>query len=222
MSAFAPPLANDESRGSHTHSCSQPPSVPDMSCAPSRSQGQKPDHIFCQGFWLALRLDLLQWFMPLPTASEATPENGASAPLIGEGVEQTAEEITTSRAAFTTPGIPPTTESIAAPRVTEPEHASILDIITLVDVSADVWGLALATWRGAENRDGFVLDMERLVESGSLLASVLCGPLSLKRASINDTRASDATQRRLKALRGCVLHVCVWTHTLAPASLFLN
>ena len=137
---------------------------------PSPPQAQKPDHIFCQGFWIALRLDLLQWFMPLPTASAsaataATANNDASASFTG-GDEETAEESATNRAAaaaLAATGTTLNTDNTATARVAEPEHVSVLDIITSVNASADIWGFALATWRGSENRDGFVLDIERLV-----------------------------------------------------------
>lgn len=127
-------------------------------------QGKGPDHIFCQGFWIALRLDLLQWFMPLPTGTVAPTGHDASASCIGDDEEQPADSTTIrGAAAFPTTETAPTADSTATSRVTEREHVSILDLITSVDASADIRGFALATWRGAENRDGFVLDIERLV-----------------------------------------------------------
>lgn len=114
-----------------------------------------------------MRLDLLQWFMPLPTASAATAATAdydANASSVGED-EEAAEESTTNRdaAGFATTASAPTTDSIAAPRISDPEHVSILELITSVNASADIQGFALATWRGVENRDGFILDIERLV-----------------------------------------------------------
>lgn len=113
--------------------------------------------------------------MPLPNAAAATAataNHDASASFVGEDGE-TAEESTANRAtaaaaALATAAIAPNTNSTGTPRAAEPEHVSILDIITSVNASADIWGFALATWRGAENRDGFVLDIERLVKFGDL------------------------------------------------------
>ena len=165
---------------------------------PSPPQAQKPDHIFCQGFWIALRLDLLQWFMPLPTASAsaataATANNDASASFTG-GDEETAEESATNRAAaaaLAATGTTLNTDNTATGRIAEPEHVSILDIITSVNASADIWGFALATWRGAENRDGFVLDIERLVWFWFWVGAFLaCNP-SCARARSRSTTTNE-------------------------------
>lgn len=123
---------------------------------------QKEEHVFSQGLWVALRLDLLQWFMPLPDPAAATGDHNAD---IVDGEEESTERRSGSRAAHAS-GAAATSlasGSIAAARVSEPEHASIVDLITAVSASADARGFALATWRGAENRDGFVLDIDRLV-----------------------------------------------------------
>lgn len=122
-------------------------------------------HHFCQGFWVALRLDLLQWFMPLPiSGNPAKCEVGASFAGVGEGTAvKSARDLGVAGASTATAFAPITWSGAKTTTVTEPEHVSILSIITSVDASADVRGFALATWRGVENRDGFVLDIERLL-----------------------------------------------------------
>lgn len=93
--------------------------------------------------------------MPLPTA--ATTGEGAGA----EAAEKSARDRGVD-AASTATAVPPTSGTVTT-GASEPEHVSILSIIASVNASADVRGFALATWRGVENRDGFVLDIERLL-----------------------------------------------------------
>ncbi len=118
--------------------------------------------MFCQGLWVALRLDLLQWFMPLPDPAAVTGDDNAGDVEVDE---ENAERQSGSRAAQASgaAATSPASGSMATARASEPEHANIVDLVTAVSVSADARGFALATWRGAENRDGFVLDIDRLV-----------------------------------------------------------
>lgn len=105
------------------------------------SQGcEKTVHLFRQGFWVALRLDLLPWLMlPVHNDIESPP---SAANVATEG--STAEDV------------------VASPALSQSrEHVSFGSLITCVSGSAAVRGFALATWRGAAHHDGFVLDIGR-------------------------------------------------------------
>ena len=124
--------------------------------------GAKGEHVFFQGCWVALRLDLLQWFMPLPDSAAATGDGDVA---VDEGDEEYTEQIERSPVADVphASAAAPASGSIATAGAAEHEHASIVELVTAVSASADVHGFALAMWRGADNRDGFVLDIGRLV-----------------------------------------------------------
>lgn len=135
------------------------------------SQGEREEHVFGQGFWIALRLDLIQWFMPLPiagTAGIATDDYEAemsSATPPGENSRHGATAAASSAATTSTPLTTQRTRADVSEPTEDPEEANILKLVESVSVRASVRGLALATWRGADNRDGFALDIDRLVDS---------------------------------------------------------
>ncbi|CAB1119520.1 unnamed protein product [Ectocarpus sp. CCAP 1310/34] len=136
---------------------------------PSGCRGEARDSFnaeSAQGFWIALRLDLIQWFMPLPIADTATAATDdfetqmSYATPLGENSRHGATAAAASAATRSTPQ----TAQRTTPDVSEPtedsEEASILRLVESVSVRASVRGLALATWRGADNRDGFALDID--------------------------------------------------------------
>lgn len=142
------------------------PVTPNIRPSPSLHgfvQGPEEEHVFGRGFWVALRLDLLQWFLPLPAAAATPGDDGDPSPG-PEGAESSGES-TRGRTEQATP-----TASrkqccgAETSEVVHPERVSILALVKSFSVSVDMLGLALATWRGAENRDGFVLDINRLVD----------------------------------------------------------
>ncbi|CAM9283675.1 unnamed protein product, partial [Ectocarpus sp. 13 AM-2016] len=109
--------------------------------------------------------------MPLPiagTAGTATDDYEAemsSARPPGENLIHGATAAASSAAMTSTPQ---TTQRTTADSDTEDtEEANVLKLVESVSVRASVCGLALATWRGADNRDGFALDIESVDASTS-------------------------------------------------------
>ncbi|CAM9317142.1 unnamed protein product, partial [Ectocarpus sp. 8 AP-2014] len=137
------------------------------------SQGEREEHVFGQGFWIALRLDLIQWFMPLPiagTAAAATDDFEAEMSSVTPPGENSRHGVTGAASSAATTSTPQTAQRTTAdvPEPTEdPEEATILKLVESVSVRASVRGLALATWRGADNRDGFALDIDSIDASTS-------------------------------------------------------
>lgn len=161
--------------------------------------------------------------MPLPTpsaaaaAAAAATDHDASASFIWDD-EETTEKSATNRAATTaaaaaTTGTAPRTESIATPGVADPEHVSILTIITSVNASADIRKFALATWRGAENRDGFVLDMERFVVFHCFgIFRVFTVLATLHEVQVDRRHGKRAIPLRCVQALPCILHAQLWRH----------
>lgn len=109
--------------------------------------------------------------MPLPiagTAAAATDGYEAEMSSAAPPGENSRHGATAGAASAATTSPPQTTQTTTAdfsePTV-GPEEADILALVESVSVRASVRGLALATWRGADNRDGFALDIGRLVDS---------------------------------------------------------
>lgn len=118
-----------------------------------------------------MRLDLIQWFMPLTTAgttASTTDDYEAEMSSATSPGENSRHGAAAGAASATTTSAPQaaqrTTADVSEP-TTGPEEANILALVESVGVRTSVRGLALATWRGADNRDGFVLDIHRLVYS---------------------------------------------------------
>ncbi|CAN0027152.1 unnamed protein product, partial [Ectocarpus sp. 12 AP-2014] len=124
------------------------------------AQGEREEHVFGHGFWIALRLDLIQWFMPLPiagTAATATDDYAAEMSSARPPGENSRHGTTAAQR---------TTADVSEP-TEDTEEANILKLVESLSVRASVRGLALATWRGTDNRDGFALDIESIDASTS-------------------------------------------------------
>ncbi|CAM9101923.1 unnamed protein product, partial [Scytosiphon promiscuus] len=167
-----------------------PTSCPPRPCDTPRgrtARRPKEEHVFGQGFWIALRLDLLRWFMPLSTATTSDFDPDLSRTREGECTPDDKPRGTAWLPTST--GSRKTNSGAEISDGVTPEHVSISSIVKSVSASADVRRLALATWRGDENRDGFVLDINRLV-CRPLVASTTGFPPSFVRALLPNHRGS--------------------------------
>lgn len=116
--------------------------------------------MFKQGVWIAAPLDLLPWLNSIIPATTTTADDAGLAethPFTVGAVPDGGNVSTTEedRADEAIGG----GEAVA--NVPSESSGSLAQVAISVRASANVQGLALATWRGAENRDGFVVDIDK-------------------------------------------------------------
>lgn len=112
------------------------------------SDGSAVTHVFSSGCWVAIRLDLLPWFALLVPAHAALRETRPSQTVAAAAATSVDGAVAREAADDENDG------SKAGQR--------FAPLLASIKVEIAVTKFALASWRNAEHRDGFVWDIDRL------------------------------------------------------------
>lgn len=134
---------------------SHPPQRQPLSLSASITQKEEDSvHVFGQGLWIAVRLDLLPWFKAILSglgSADQLPTNDAGGETNREVTSAADEEDLLAESGVRS----------SAGTDQRRRRVEFGSLVTGVELSAAVSGSGLATWRSAANRDGFVFNIER-------------------------------------------------------------